>query len=69
VANAGLSLRDGWIDTTHTRTHTHTHTHIVTARILFSVKTTVEVPPTSYLPTASNPLQLELIKLKRAVMF
>ena len=45
------------------------HTHIVTAQILFRVKTTVEVPPTSYLPTASNPLQLELIKLKRAVMF
>jgi hypothetical protein len=67
VANAGLSLRDGWIDTTHT--HTHTHTHIVTEQILFRVKTTVEVPPTSYLPTASNPLQLELIKLKRAVMF
>ena len=61
MANAGLSLRDSWIDTTHT--------HIVTAQILFSVKTTVEVPPTSYLPTASNPLQLELIKLKRAVMF
>ena len=50
-------------------THTHTHTHIVTAQILFRVKTTVEVLPTSYLPTASNPLQLELIKLKRAVMF
>ena len=39
--------------------NTHTHTHTVTAQILFSVKTTVEVPPTSYLPTASNPPQLE----------